>query len=144
MGAAGAVAGCALWPHWYRVPLADSGLVGEWAGLPAWSHGDTIVWRFDSAGAAARSRIQWRHEKNALRVSEKRESLGHWRVYDDSARTPRRFVCFEYGRERARPPCWYYAIEPPDDRTGARRRALKLLGQVGGPARAPEVYAKQS
>jgi hypothetical protein len=127
-----AVLGCAGWPHWYRIPQQDTGLIGEWVGQPAWSDGDTVVWRFDAAGTAARTR--WEHGTTGAAVSANREELGQWRVYDDSTDPPRRVVCFDYGRSRTRPPCWYYTIE---------RRALKLMGQVGRPSQEPEVYEKR-
>lgn len=133
---AGAAA-CAVWPHWNPITQHDSGLVGEWVGQPAWSGGDTVVWRFDSAGTA--DRIRWRQRNGGSEVSEDREALGHWRVYNDSTQPSHRFVCFDYGRARARLPCWYFTIAPVDSASSSRR-ALKLLGRVGGPARAPEVY----
>lgn len=128
---------CALWPHWSPVLLRDSGLVGEWAGEPTWSRGDTIEWRFDSAGTAERSRIHWRRGSDGARRSQNRESLGRWRTYDEPTHAPRRFVCFDYGRERDRLPCWYFIIESGDSGTG---RVLRFLGRVGGPAGTPEVY----
>ena len=129
---------CAVWPHWSRVLPRDSGLVGEWTGEPAWARGDTIEWHFDSAGTAERSRIHWRRGSDGTRRSQNRELLGHWRTYDEATHAPRRLVCFDYGRERDRLPCWYFTIESGPSGTG---RALKFLGRVGGPAGAPEVYA---
>ena len=143
LGCVVVLAACATWPHAARVPLTASGLIGEWAGQPAWSRGDTIVWHFEAGGSAYRVRIHSVRREGAPPSSVDREPFGDWWVYRDSTARAKRFVCLEYGRERARPSCWYFAIDSVTDEAGRRHRELQWLGRVGGPARAPEVYVER-
>lgn len=109
--------------------------MGEWVGQPGWSGGDTVVWHFDVDGTAYRRRI---------RAAQQPEPLGHWWAYEAQSRPPRRFVCFEYGRERGRPACRYFAIVTLVDTRGHGRMQLELLESVEGHAEVLEAYAPRT
>ena len=122
------VTACAPWPLGANLDARTSGLVGEWATLPAQGSPDTVVWLFRGDGtyetlhAAAGTDAGGRGFVVPI-------TRGEWEVYRDAQGDPRLLVCFNHRATRW-PSCRHFTVNAVSDTTGRAHRVLIWQGWV--------------